>query len=640
MASSERKIKISRQKHRLLKSVFLAMFIFLALSYDFHFLTDPDSMTTYELVRARLSTYGFKGNLYVAGLTTLFWVWFQHFGDKALFSSRPLTIAACLFGLLNQSALHLFYRNLLRWLSVRAIGVFLIQAAAWAILFLIVSRAILVLLEDIGEKVGTEKKQLSGFPAFLDNHIFLSAFLVILLGWLPWIISYYPASIEWDVYDPILRWLGVRNPSNHHPWFYTMIVGSAWKLGDRLENKNFGIFLYIIIRDLCLAAVYARCIYLEKKTGLPRPVYIAVILFFSFTPVWGAYAKHAFKDTIAAALFCWFVHLLVVIIGQIRSLRLKPAVCLEYSVSVLLGCLFRNNTVYVVIPITILLVTYCLIKKRGWKTACLLLLGVLAFRIYEGYIFEHLHVEKGSAREALSLPFQQTGRTVKFHKGELTEEEKAVICFYWEDENVLAAGYDPIISDPIKGQEKVNSPNLSDYKEYLKLWWKMGFKYPYTYLEALIAHTSGYYAFTPEYTEEQRYGPGSHSNVGMSIFNWAYDERFPDWLNCSYPEWTEDLRNILDEWAELWHQIPILNLTDMKPMYTWTILLIGGILVKRKEYDKLLPIAGCVLMILTCIASPVNDCFRYYAPVAASFPGLFILLSPEKSGKGLKETCQ
>lgn len=632
-------MNICREKYRLLKSVFLAMFIFLALSYDFHFLTDPDSMTTYELVRARLSTYGFKGNLYVAGLTTLFWLWFQHFGDKALFSSRPLTITACLFGLLNQSALHLFYRNLLRWLSVRAIGVFLIQAAAWAILFLIVSRAILALLEDIGEKVGTEKKQLSGFPAFLDNHIFLSAFLVILLGWLPWVISYYPASIEWDVYDPILRWLGVRNPSNHHPWFFTMIVGSAWKLGDSLGDKNFGVFLYIIIRDLCLAAVYARCIYLEKKNGLPRPVYIVVILFFSFTPVWGAYAKHAFKDTIAAALFCWFVHLLVVIIGQVRSLRLKPAVCLEYSAVVLLGCLFRNNTVYVVIPITIMLMIYCLIRKQGWKTALLLVLGVLLFRVYEGYIFEYLHVEKGSAREALSLPFQQTGRTVKFHKGKLTEEEKAVICFYWEDENVLAAGYDPIISDPIKGQEKVNSPNLGDYKEYLKLWWKMGFKYPYTYLEAMIAHTSGYYTFTPEYTEEQRYGPGSHNNVGMSIFNWAYDDRFPDWLNCSYPEWTEDLRNILDEWAELWHQIPILNLTDMKPIYTWTICLIGGLLIKRKEYDKILPIAACVLMILTCIASPVNDCFRYYAPVAASFPGLFILLSPE-SGKGLKETCQ
>ena len=169
MASSERKIKISRQKHRLLKSVFLAMFVFLALSYNFHLLADPDSMTTYELVRARLSTYGFKGNLYVAGLTALLWLWFQHFGDKALFSSRPLTIAACLFGLLNQSALHLFYRNLLRWLSVRAIGVFLIQAAAWAILFLIVSRAVLALLVIIGEKTGTKKKQLSGFPAFLDN---------------------------------------------------------------------------------------------------------------------------------------------------------------------------------------------------------------------------------------------------------------------------------------------------------------------------------------------------------------------------------------------------------------------------------------------------------------------------------------
>ena len=614
----------TRNNRRLLRSVCLALFVFLALTYNLRFPANPEELTPYERILARLSSYGFKGNLYVAALTALFWIWFRHFGDRALFSSRSLTVAACLFGLLNQSALNLFYRDQLPGLSVRALGVFLFQAAAWALLFLIVSRAVLLLLEAIGEKSGKEQKALSGFLAFLDQHLFFSAFLIILLGWLPWIISYYPASIEYDVYDPILCWLGEKPATNHHPWFYTMIVGSAWQLGNSLGDKNLGMFLYILIRDLFLAAVYARCIVLEKKSGLPRPVYFAVILFFAFTPVWGAYAKHAFKDTAAAGLFCWFVHLLVEILRRLRTESLKPGICLEFSAAVLLGCLTRNNTGFLVIPVSLVLVIICLKNKQGIKTVLLLLLGVFSFFLFEGYIFGILHVEKSPAREVLSIPFQQTARTVKLHGDQITEKEKEAIAACL-DYDSLAESYDPIISDPVKNREH-GTP--ADMINYLKVWAIMGLKYPHTYLEAFVAQTSGYYAFTPEYTEDQRYGPGRHSNVGMTIFDWVEDPRFPDWLNCHYIESLEGIRNILNVWVEIWHQIPILNLTDMKPMYTWVILLMGGMMIRRKELDKLLPIGACVLMILTCIGMPVNDCFRYYAPVAAAFPGLFMLLPP------------
>ena len=614
------------QKDRLLKSVFLALFVFIAFSYNLRLLPDPDSLSLYEQVRVRLATYGFPGNLYVAGLTALFWLWFRRFDDHALFSSRPLTVTACLFGLLNECALFLFYRNMLPRGSVTAIAVFLFQAAAWVILFLFCSRAVLLLLKTIGEQSGKEQRPLSGFPAFLEKHVFLSAFLIILIGWLPWVISYYPASIEWDVYYPIMQWLGYEKATNHHPWFYAMIVGSFWQWGNNLGDKDIGMFLYIVIRDLCLAALYARCILMEKKSGLPRAVWITAMLFFAFTPVWGAYAKHAFKDTIGAGLFCWFIHLLIDILQRIRSGKLHGANCLEYAAAMLLGCLFRNNTIYVTAPITILLIVLCLKKKQGLKAAFALFLGILLFLTWEGCVFNVLKVERGSAREMLSLPFQQTARTVKLHVGELTDEERAVLRLYWEDEKDLTWRYDPLISDPVKDADLKAAKSLGEYWDYLKLWWKMGWKYPYTYLEALIAHSSGYYAFTPEFTDEQSYGSGNYANVGMAIFNWAKDPRFPDWLTCSNPPELAGIENALDQWAEVWHQIPILNLTDMKPMYTWVILLMGGMMIKRREYDKLLPIGACMLMILTCIASPVNDCFRYFAPVAAAFPGLFMLL--------------
>ena len=622
MAPSTAKPKNRGQKVRLLKSVCLALFVFFALSYNLRYPADPAGMTAAELVRARIASYGFTGNLYVAGLTALFWLWFRRFGDGALFSSRALTATAVVFALLNECALQLFYRDMLPRLSVRAMAVFLFRAAAWMLLFLFVSRAVLLLLETIGERSGKERKALSGVPAFLDSHLFLSAFLIILLGWLPWIISYYPASIEYDVYDPILRWLGAKPRTNHHPWFYTMIVGSFWQLGNRLGSKNLGMFLYILIRDLALAAIYARCIVLEKKCGLPRPVYFLTMLFFAFTPVWGAYAKHAFKDTAAAPLFCWFIHLLAEIVRRTKGGELRAGLCLEYAAAVLLACLTRNNTGFLVIPVTVVLAVFCLKHGQGGKTAGLLLSGVLVFFLFEGYIFGVLHVEKSPAREVLSIPFQQTARTVKLHADRITEEEKTAIAAVL-DYDALAECYDPIISDPVKNREH-GSP--SDMLRYLSVWARMGWKYPHTYLEAMIAQTSGYYCFTPEYTEAERYGPGSHSNVGMTVFNWVYDERFPDWLNCSYSAATEGLRNLLDEWVEIWHQIPILNLTDMKPMYTWVILLMGGMMIRRRELDKLIPIGACVLMVLTCVGMPVNDCFRYFAPVAAAFPGLLMLL--------------
>ena len=47
-------------------------------------------------------------------------------------------------------------------------------------------------------------------------------------------------------------------------------------------------------------------------------------------------------------------------------------------------------------------------------------------------------------------------------------------------------------------------------------------------------------------------------------------------------------------------------------------------------YLRLLPLVAMGILILTCIASPVNDCFRYYAPIAASFPASVVLLLKSK----------
>ena len=114
----------------------------------------------------------------------------------------------------------------------------------------------------------------------------------------------------------------------------------------------------------------------------------------------------------------------------------------------------------------------------------------------------------------------------------------------------------------------------------------------------------------------------------MTIFDWISSrEGYNDIFHFHYIDTFNDLRQILHAWAKVWNKIPILSLTDTCAFYTWGTVLLFYYLWIKKKFLYLIPFAAIGIMILTCIASPVNDCFRYFAPAAASFPVLFILIN-------------
>ena len=286
----------------------------------------------------------------------------------------------------------------------------------------------------------------------------------------------------------------------------------------------------------------------------------------------------------------------------------------------------------VAVAASLLLVITAVLKKQPAGCIALLLCGVVAFQGYHAYIYNYLQVDKPLVKDTMSMFYQQTARTVKSHLDEITEREREEIEQYLDFKR-LPERYDPIISDPVKNTDYSEYRSMSDYYDYLGTWARMGLKYPYTYLEAFIAQSSGYYAFTPGYTEAQRYGPGSHTNVGMTIFDWVDDDRFDSALTCCYVDSLEGARLALANWAVIWHNIPGLRLTDSKPLYTWLLILMVWLFRRQGKKIRLIPVISSLLMVLTCIFMPVNDCFRYFAPVAAAFPPLLILLFPSAAAE-------
>lgn len=161
--------------------------------------------------------------------------------------------------------------------------------------------------------------------------------------------------------------------------------------------------------------------------------------------------------------------------------------------------LFRNNGKYALYPTVLVFLAYFWSmgrskgKKDCMRAAVFLLVPVLAANLLTVAITACHDIERGSIREALSLPFQQTARYLLERGHEVTAEEEEAIRAILEYD-LLAERYNPRISDPVKGIYKVESTK-KELLRYLVIWAKMFFKHPEIYIKATM--NQNYYLLYP-----------------------------------------------------------------------------------------------------------------------------------------------
>lgn len=365
------------------------------------------------------------------------------------------------------------------------------------------------------------------------------------------------------------------------------------------------------------------CVLLLKKAEVKSFIVIIILLFYAVTPVWGAYAKQPFKDTFAAALFCWYImQTMVFVKNLVQNNKPDTTSCLFYSLSGLLAALFRHNYFYVML-FTSIVIIYSLCKRKiHWKYTVYIFSGIFIYVGFNYYIVTYGGVQAAMAREAFSLPFQQTARTVKYHGAEMKKEEKESINRVL-DFNSIGKVYDPVISDPVKNTAKTTATK-KDTDAYFKTWFSQFLQYPVTYIEATIAGTYGYYTFTKD-----GYPSGGLGNCGMVILNSINKDAragFDKYFSFNYYDRFKSLRTNLEKFAAKWHQTPLVNLTDSIPFFTWLLVIIITYMLVYKEGILVIPAFAILLAVLTCVASPVNGSFRYFAGIVAAMPVLLLTL--------------
>ena len=265
-----------------------------------------------------------------------------------------------------------------------------------------------------------------------------------------------------------------------------------------------------------------------------------------------------------------------------------------------------NNGIYIILLTIPFMILAC---KHHYKKILLFLVIILVVNSsINTLLYSVLDIQKGSIREALSIPLQQFARVITYRRNDMSEEDNEKIYNFLPVDN-LHELYNPTLSDPVKA--KFDEEYFDENKlEFITTWAGLFFEFPVEYVESFLCNCYGYW-----------YPEASNWVVSRVI---TEDETLEI---SSQPIITgmEKIDSLIDR-----RDIPIFSMLFSLGFMFWLILTAIMYCVYRKNYKLLLIYVPILALWLTVLASPVFCEYRYLYGMVTSMP---ILLSVPKLSK-------
>ncbi|MGN0331346.1 MAG: DUF6020 family protein [Kineothrix sp.] len=461
----------------------------------------------------------------------------------------------------------------------------------------------------------------------LDRRPLLIPFLFLMVLWLPHMVIFYPGGIIYDTMDQLNQYAGETVMTNKHPVLTTLLMGKCIEIGRLAADDNLGVFLWSFAQMLAGAGVFAYAVCLLNRWKVPWGIRMAVLLWYGLHPLFPGYYYAMLKDNIHAVFlilaillfyeYLFYEYLCCEDLTGREGLLLSGRKTLIWMGSMLGACLTRKNGIYIIAGMLVFLL---LRKGRQKKILGVFLIPIFFYFLIEGSVVAAMGIPQGSIAEVMSIPFQQTARYTKYYAEEMSEEEIEAIDGVLEYDR-LGDRYRPYISDPVKGTYK-ESAALRDLVRYLQVWFLQFCRHPKIYLDATIDNTYGYYY------------PMANPLGEKGFYTFLDVQAFPEMLahETRFDFYTENsLFEKIKEDAAMWinrgrvDRVLLLSLSYAPGAYTW-LLCFALLLLMRKEKKSWVIMAPTLMVLLICIASPVNAYVRYYFPIMATAPVFVCLL--------------
>ena len=457
---------------------------------------------------------------------------------------------------------------------------------------------------DGGKEIIREKQEEKKF----DKHPILYTVIIILLFYLPYIVCFYPGSLNLDSFYQINQFYGTKVWNTQHPIVSTIVYGTFMKFGMLFNNPNLGLFLPNIIQLILSITLISYMINYFYKMTNNNYIRWGLILFFALVPVWPIHLYTEVKDIPFSVGILGIVYIFMKTIFSKDEFQKRDYIL--YMISTLVVLFFRHNglhTIIICIPFILLMVQNKKVKK---VLTIVSVATIIISSLTNTVLASALHVTKGSKKEMLSVPLQQTSAYIVFHEDELTEEEANAIDKVIEI-GIVKEKFDPETIDYIK--EYYKDPSNQELMEYFKVWFKMFFKHPDTYILATMNSYFGY--IYPDWKEYKD---------GIALYEVAYSDTIDGSnLKVHYLDIFKNQRGDIKSIAYAIRSTPI-GIIFSCGTYFWLLVIVTAIMIYYGKKRNLLPLIPLYAIVLITLISPINAYVRYFIPIMLSTPFIIV----------------
>lgn len=469
-----------------------------------------------------------------------------------------------------------------------------------------------------------KNKLINKYISSLEKHPFGTSFIsffiicsIFMIVFYPIVLSPDPAfqiKMYYNVPTKYIYWVVQRDPNvfmtNHHPILQTFMLGWCLDLGRMILNDNFGLFIYTFIQSIMISICVSFTVSFLKKHKVDPNYSFILMLIYMIVPMFGFYTVSAVKDTYYTIFFIYLVLFLYDFVHDKGNNLTWVNVLKLFVISIFL-CLFRQNGIYIILIILPVMAFYSL--KNVIKISVVFFLVIGTMWSYNNVLIPGLGVSDGSIREALSVPFQQTARLVKYHKEIISEEDLKVIDTILHVDT-LGERYESTLSDKVKNEFNKDATK-EDLKAYFKVWFKYLLKEPICYINATLNNTTGYfYPYKLRWYFYHNYD--SRVTVGEKSVNYHYNK-------------LGKIRDILSTYAIIYPYIPVIGLLSNIGFGTFSVMYLIANLIEKKKKQYIIVLIPLIISILVCLVGPANTYFRYAMPYLFVLPTLEILFKKE-----------
>lgn len=478
----------------------------------------------------------------------------------------------------------------------------------------------------------------------------LGFFLLILICWLPYLVICSPAiTLGYDYFWQLLQGTGIFPISDHHPVLSTYVFEGLFSIGCKFGGAKAGLLFTMIFQSVLMSAILSYCLSCLSGLGVPKKILFVICTLLCLCPVFPLNTLWLIKDSIFTSICVLLFFQSFIFIWSIRNKEAIPKIASlpAITVSSVLFSLYRHGVTIVALILMLTLIVIQLHhskaepKKRILKPAICMLSFLLLIAGWN-YYTSSIHAMPTNIRESLSFPVRHVMRSLQLHPNDKKLANDPTLKKMYSDNALegksvsdVAKTYNDFEADSIKPSYISNN---SIIKDFIKLWYSTGLKYPSCYIDATIRGTAGYWWLSIDdvMMDKAVITSGPENDFSRKVMRDRYlntlflptlktledsnidtNQRFKD-LFSEYPQ-LKDLMNIrssfpkarakLSKYMDTLKTMPVISIILTPGFYFWILLFSLGYLLSRKKTGReLWPI---MIIVAMAFLSPVNGYTRY-----------------------------